>query len=471
MLAHVPGLVRHGSKPARELARDPELLGPLGDALRDFDAALRYPPNQVFIGAKAPDSLRDGAPWWQHPLSDAARFGPFGEIMPETEFYGLLKLADEFDLVWLEGTFAATARDKLRAHPLIGGRDLSRLGTGKPRVDVESKIQRDGALPLLLRSGEIVGCCRPDHEADASLTADVLLENLAAKASGYLALVHALGGDDGIDPLEIDYLLGCGEEAVGDRYQRGGGGLCKAMGEMAGCRNATGSDVKAFCCAPVHALAQAAAMVRAGLFRQVVVVGGGSLAKLGMKFRGHLAHRMPVLEDVLGAIAIVVGEDDGRNPVIRLDAVGKHDIGAGSSPQAIMESLVVRPLRRLDLRLTDIERYATEMHNPEVTEPAGSGNVPRTNYRMIASLAVMAGQIERSALDAFAEERGMPGFSPTQGHIAAAVPYLPHARAEMLAGRLRRAMFVAKGSFFLGRMTAQADGMSVVIEANPAAVG
>jgi uncharacterized protein YbaP (TraB family) len=33
-------------------------------------------------------------------------------------------------------------------------------------------------------------------------------------------------------PEGVDYLLGCGEEAVGDRYQRGGGSLSKAMAEM-----------------------------------------------------------------------------------------------------------------------------------------------------------------------------------------------------------------------------------------------
>ncbi|GAI96224.1 unnamed protein product, partial [marine sediment metagenome] len=33
---------------------------------------------------------------------------------------------------------------------------------------------------------------------------------------------------------DIDYLIGCGEEAVGDRYNRGGGNMAKAIGELCG---------------------------------------------------------------------------------------------------------------------------------------------------------------------------------------------------------------------------------------------
>ncbi|MGQ0572535.1 MAG: DUF5940 domain-containing protein, partial [Armatimonadota bacterium] len=59
-----------------------------------------------------------------------------------------------------------------------------------------------------------------------------------------------------------------------------------------------------------------------------------------------------------------------------------------------------------------------------------------------------------------------PGFAPTQGHIASAIPYLGHAWRLMREGRLRRALFLAKGSLFLGRMTRMADGISVLLEAN-----
>jgi betaine reductase len=58
----------------------------------------------------------------------------------------------------------------------------------------------------------------------------------------------------------------------------------------------------------------------------------------------------------------------------------------------------------------------------------------------------------------------MPGFSPTQGHIASAIPFLGHALDRMTGGRMRRAMFLAKGSLFLGRMTQLADGLSFIVE-------
>jgi betaine reductase len=61
----------------------------------------------------------------------------------------------------------------------------------------------------------------------------------------------------------------------------------------------------------------------------------------------------------------------------------------------------------------------------------------------------------------------MPGFSPTQGHIASAVPFLAHAVDGIRDGRLQRAMFLAKGSLFLGRMTQMSDGVSFVLERNP----
>jgi betaine reductase len=236
------------------------------------------------------------------------------------------------------------------------------------------------------------------------------------------------------------------------------------VGEVVGCINATGSDVKAFCSAPVHALITAGAMVKAGLYRYVVVFGGGSQAKMGMKFRAHLRNGVPVMEDCLASMAFVVGPDNGDAMRIRLDLTGKHPIGAGSSPQAVYQSLVIEPLLRAGLAMTDVDRYAVEMHNPEITEPGDSGDVPRTNYRTLAAMAVKRGEIGREEMDRFASERGMPGFAPTQGHIPAGVPYLGHAHAAMRRGQLGRAMIVAKGSLFLGRMTQLVDGVSFVIE-------
>lgn len=453
VLAHAPDLVRYGSKPSREVAKDPGLLSTITERLRVFHEAVAYPPHQVFIGNLRPWALEGiPRPWHEQPTALPAQ-GSFGEIISEEQLYGWLKRSDGFDLVTLEERFAG---------------DLSESAgvPGAPQAKVEARIEKEGALPLYV--GErLVGSIRSGHEEDPALSAPFLLENLAAKATGALALSQ-LFQSSGVAPTSVEYLIGCGEEAVGDRYQRGGGNLAKAMGELAGCSNATGGDLKAFCCAPIHALVVAAAMVQAGLFRQVVVVGGSSLAKLGMKFRGHLAKGLPILEDVLAAVAILVGED-GDGPVIRLDSVGRHSIGAGSSPQAIVEALVATPLDRLGLRIRDIDRYALELHNPDITEPAGSGDVPRNNYRTLGALAVLRGELKREELPEFVRRHGMPGFSPTQGHIAAAVPFLGHAKELIEAGELRRVMLVAKGSLFLGRMTNLMDGMSVLI--GPAAEG
>jgi betaine reductase len=233
---------------------------------------------------------------------------------------------------------------------------------------------------------------------------------------------------------------------------------------MCSCTLATGVDIKGFCCGPVHALVLAAGLVSSRIFRQVAVIGGCSLAKLGMKFQGHLQHDQPILEDVLASVAILIGADDGRSARLRLDSIGRHTVGAGSSQQAIFEHLVAKPLSQLNLRFQDIDKYATELHNPEVTEPAGSGNVPLLNYRVLASLAALRKEITPAEIGQFATQHGMPGFSPTQGHIASAIPFLGHTLDRMAAGTMRRAMFLAKGSLFLGRMTQMADGLSFILE-------
>jgi len=89
-----------------------------------------------------------------------------------------------------------------------------------------------------------------------------------------------------------------------------------------------------------------------------------------MKFAAHLKKDMPILEDVIAGIAFLITKDDGKSPLMRLDAIGKHDVGAGSPQQAIMTSLIVKPLERIGLKMTDIDKYSTELHNPEVTLPA-----------------------------------------------------------------------------------------------------
>jgi len=465
-LAHAPGLVRYGSKPSRDLSRDATIAAAIASHLRTYEAAVAYPPNRVFLGHIHPDTLASISPPWFASAAPGTRWGAHGEIMPEEEFYGVLKICDAFDLVRLEASFVEESRAALAVHPLLTPADLERLGTGFPEADIATQCGGSApALPLYLRHGRRIGCMQAAHADDASLAADVLLENLTCKASAVMAM-RTLLAQEQLDPVAIPYVLNSGEEAVGDRYQRGGGNLAKAIAEMCGCQAATGVDIKGFCCGPVHALVVAGSLVSARVFSQVAVVGGCALAKLGMKYRGHLQHDQPILEDVLAAVAILVSADDGYSPRLRLDALGRHTVAAGSSQKAIFEHLVSQPLTRLGLHCTDVDKYATELHNPEVTEPAGSGNVPQLNYRVIAGLAAMHKEIVPAQIPAFVATDGRPGFAPTQGHIASAVPYLGHAVDGLRDGSLQRVMLLAKGSLFLGRMTQLADGMSLLLERN-----
>jgi hypothetical protein len=467
VLAHVPGLCRHGSKPSRELPRDPEVEAAFLSSLRTFEQAVAYAPHQAFLGALHPRDLPE-RPWVGAAPNGAGRFAGVGELMPEDEFLGLLAAVDDFGLVRLGAADAGLIAERLARHPLGGQLDLERVAAAAG--DAEAVAAEPGALGLHLGADRLAGAVRRAHESDAALSAEVFLENLAGKASATLALLRLLA-DNGIDSDSIDYVLGAGEEAIGDRYQRGGGNLAKSVAAAAGCSSASGADIKNFCAAPVPALVIASSLVAAGVFQRVAVVAGGSLPKVGMKFQGHLKHGLPVLEDVLGASALLVEADDGRSPRVRLDSVGRHPVAAGSSNPKIMEALVFAPLDRLGMGALDVDDYATELHNPEITEPQGSGNVPERNYKTIAALAVRRGELGRADIGDFVQQRGMPGFAPTQGHIASALCYVPHARARLIDGGARRVQLIAKGSLFLGRMSEQSDGMSVVLESNDEAGG
>jgi betaine reductase len=465
VLAHAPGLVPYGSKPLRDLAADPGLAGALTARLRAYDAAVAYPPNQAFVGNRDPETLRAlPRPWFGSPDPGASSDGAFGDLIGETELLGLLKLCDRARLVQLDAPTLAAAGVGLVRRGLVTSSEMAALAPATAEA-IDKPITSGDAIALRV-DGAVAGSIARGHEADEALTANVLLENLAAKATGVLALrrlvrqvAHRLA------PEDIEFVIAGSEEAVGDRYQRGGGNLAKAIAESAGLGRASGFDVKSFCASTLYGVVNAAALVEAGVFSRVAVVAGGSLAKLGMKYRAHVAKQMPILEDVLAGVAILVERGTDADPVVRLDTLGLHTIATGSSQQAVVEALVMGPLAKAGCRLSDVDRYATEMHNPEVTEPAGSGDVPAGNYRLIAALGALRGELAREAMHDFIAAHGIPGYAPTQGHIASAVCYLAHALRAMRAGKMKRALFMAKGSLFLGRMTEAADGVSILLEA------
>ena len=468
VLVHTPDMVLHnGTTQTTERIVNPEseYLKELPEHIRSYEDAVAYAPNQVYIGNLKPQDLSAiEQPFCAHPVENAQRFGAFGEIMPQEEFLLLVQACDVFDLVHLDREFVQEVKPKFEQHPLMDESILARIKEGVDAAEVQRNVEEEHAEPLT-HHGKLVGYVSRAHDVDVNLSAHVMLENIVNKASSVLAVLHMVQ-HSGIDKSEVQYVIDCSEEACGDMNQRGGGNFAKAVAEIAGLSGATGSDIRAFCAAPTHALIQAASLVKSGTFQNVVVLAGGCTAKLGMNGKDHVKKDLPILEDVLGGFAILIGENDGINPEVDTTIVGRHTVGTGSSPQAVITALVAEPLAKAGMKITDIDKYAAEMQNPDITKPAGAGDVPLANYKMIGALAVKNGEMERAQLASFPAEHGMTGWAPTQGHIPSGAPYLGFARQEILDGETETAMIIGKGSLFLGRMTNLFDGVSVVLRKN-----
>ena len=467
ILVHTPDMIVNNGTTCsveRQMNKESEFLKEVSSKIRTYQEVVNYMPNQVYIGNRRPEDLREiEMPWCNSPV-DGSRYGKMGEIMPQDEFIAMLKIADSFDLVKLEPEFTQNLKNKLKDNSFFSEEEVEKLKDGDAMEEIMSSINEQHAEPLL-HDGKIVGCIKRAHEIDVNLSAHVMFENLVVKASGVLAVKHLINNIE-LDKDSVEYVIECSEEACGDMNQRGGGNFAKSIAEAVGFKNATGSDIRGFCAGPAHSLVQAAALVQAGVYKNVVVVGGGATAKLGMNAKDHLKKGLPVLEDVVGGFAVLISENDGINPIIRTDLVGRHTVGTGSSPQAVITSLITTPLEKGNLKITDIDKYSVEMQNPDITKPAGAGDVPEANYKMIAALGVMRKEIERPQIAEFVKKHGLPGWAPTQGHIPSGVPYIGFAIEDITLRGMNRAMIVGKGSLFLGRMTNQFDGVSFVIEKN-----
>jgi len=468
VLIHAPDMVLHNGTTQtteRVVNPDSEYLKKMGGHLRPFEKVVEYPPNQTYIGQITPKELKEGYefPWYDKTAKNANRFGRLGEIMPQDEFIALIKIVDSFDLVLLEKTFADDVSAKIAAHPALK-ETAGRLGAGAELAEIQTQIAEHHAESLF-HDGKLVGCVKRAHDIDVNLNAHVIFENLVSKASGVLAL-NNLALKNGLDLSRVEYVIECSEEACGDMNQRGGGNFAKAIAEISGLANATGSDTRGFCAAPAHALILASSLIKAGTYKNVVVVAGGTTAKLGMNGKDHVKKGIPILEDVVAGFAVLLSEDDFKSPVFNTDITGRHTVGTGSSPQAVMSSLVSIPLENGGLKISDVDRFSVEMQNPDITKPAGAGDVPEANYKMIAALAVIKKEIERGDIQKFVDTHGMTGWAPTQGHIPSGAPYLGFAIDDLTSGDLDRVMIVGKGSLFLGRMTNLFDGVSILLERN-----
>src|SRR6056297_577961 len=419
VLVHTPDMiVQNGSTQVVERMTNPgsEYLAEIESHIRSYQEVVSYAPNQTYIGNITPEELGKIESPWHDKKTEGTRQGKMGEIMPQDEFIGMLKMSDAFGLVKIDKDFMGAVKEKLTGCGLFTDEDIKKLGDGDEASEIEEAVANNGA-EAIYDGGKLIGCVKKAHDRDIN--------------------------------------------------QRGGGNFAKSIAEAAGATNATGSDTRGFCAAPTHALIEAAALVQAGVYENVVIVAGGATAKLGMNGKDHVKKGLPVLEDVLGGFAIMIGKNDGVNPIVRTDLVGRHTVGTGSSPQAVITSLITAPLDKAGMKITDVDKYSVEMQNPDVTKPAGEGDVPTANYKMIGALGVKRGDIDKKELAAFVKNHGMPGWAPTQGHIPSGVPYLGFAKKDLSEGSLNRVMIVGKGSLFLGRMTNLFDGVSVIVERNP----
>ena len=471
VLVHAPDMVLHaGTTQTTEKIVNPdsEYLKELPNHIRSYEDVVAYMPNQTYIGNMTPEELAEHEqPWVGKNMENAQRYGKFGEIMPQDEFLVLMQVCDVFELVYLDKAFVSATKDKLAADPVIGEDIMAKVAEGIDGAEIKRLVDEEHAEPLY-HMGNLVGCVKRAHDVDVNLSAHVMFENIACKASSVLALLHAVKAT-GIDKADVEYVIDCAEEACGDMNQRGGGNFAKAAAEMAGLVNASGSDLRGFCAAPAHAMIEAASLVKAGSYKTVIVTAGGCTAKLGMNGKDHVKKGLPALEDMIGGFAVVITQDDGVNPFINLNMLGRHSVGTGSAPQAVITSLVTDPLDRNGLKITDIDKFSPEMQNPDITKPAGAGDVPLANYKMIGALAVKNGELDKKELASFPAKHGLVGWAPTQGHIPSGAPYIGFAREDILAGKINRAMIIGKGSLFLGRMTNLFDGVSFTIQPNSGA--
>ena len=468
ILAHTPDMVFYnGSTQTTERLVNPdsEYLKELPKHLRTYDQAASYWPHQVYIGNKTPEELANTEePYYNKECDIKDRFGKYGEIIPEEEFYLLLQACDVFDLVMLDKEFVKKHKDNFAKDPYIDETIVARVKEGFDLADIEKCVNEEHAEGLYVNF-KLVGCVKKAHDVDPNFSAHVIHENLVSKASSVLALIAGVK-NAGISKDEVDFVIDCCEEACGDMLQRGGGNFAKAAAEIAGLNNATGADTRGFCAGPSHAIIEAASLVAAGTYKTVAVTAGGCTAKLGMNGVNIVKKGLPIMEDVIAGFCIIISQNDQKNPIINLDIHGKLAVGAGSAPQNVIGALVIDPLEEAGLKVTDVDKFSPEMQNAEIMKAAATGDVAEANYKMIAALAVKRGDLDKADVATFPKEKGVKGYAPIQGHIPSGVPPMGYFRDEILKGNMNRCMVIGKGSLFLGRMTNLFDGVSFVMEKN-----
>lgn len=257
-LAATPDMVIYnGTTQTTERVVNPDsgYLVELPEHLREYEDVLSYIPNQVYIGNASHEELgKTPFPYYDKKWNEPKEEGPFGCILPEDEFYGVMHICDVFELVMLEEGFARTVKDKLEKRGMFTQQQLEGLlKNNGPREELERLVREEHSEGLYIHRKELAGVVKRAHDVDVNLSAHVMLENLVSKASNVLSLIE-LKLKNGFNPDDVEYVIDCCEEACGDMNQRGGGNFAKASAEIAGYKNATGSDVRGFCAGPAHAM-------------------------------------------------------------------------------------------------------------------------------------------------------------------------------------------------------------------------
>ena len=131
--------------------------------------------------------IRD-RPWVGKNMENAQRYGKFGEIMPQDEFLLLMQACDAFELLYLDKAFVAATKDKLAADPVITEDIMAKVLEGIEGTEIKRLVDEEHAEPLY-HMGNLVGCVKRAHDVDVNLSAHVMFENIACKASSVLAPV------------------------------------------------------------------------------------------------------------------------------------------------------------------------------------------------------------------------------------------------------------------------------------------
>ena len=236
ILVHTPDMVIHnGTTQTTERIVNPEseYLKELPGHIRSFEDVLSYYPNQVYIGNVTPDELAEvPQPWCDKVCPKNGRFGQFGQMMPQEEFLLLMQACDVFELVYLDKDFVAENKAKLAENPLIDETIMARVNDGIELSEIERLVSEEHSEGLY-HHDKLVGCVKRAHDIDVNLSAHVMHENIADKASSVLALLAAVK-NAGIAKEDVEYVIDCAEEACGDMNQRGGGNFAKSAAEIAG---------------------------------------------------------------------------------------------------------------------------------------------------------------------------------------------------------------------------------------------